>query len=36
MEKAPNPDPRTVWEASTVAEKQIQSLADCGLLRPKS
>jgi hypothetical protein len=36
MEKAPVPDPRTVWEASTVMEEQIQSLADRGLLRPKS
>jgi hypothetical protein len=36
MEKAPVVDPRTVWEASTVTEKQIQSLADRGLLRPKS
>jgi hypothetical protein len=35
MEKAPIPDPLTVWEASTVTEEQIQSLADCGLLRPK-
>jgi hypothetical protein len=34
MEKAPVPDPRTVWEASTVTEQQ--SLVDCGLLRPKS
>jgi hypothetical protein len=24
MEKAPVPDPRTVWEASTVMEEQIQ------------
>jgi hypothetical protein len=23
MEKAPNPDPSTVWEASTVTEGQI-------------
>jgi hypothetical protein len=36
MEKAPVPDPHTVWEASMVTEKQIQSLADRGLLRPKS
>jgi hypothetical protein len=36
MEKAPVPDPRTVWEASMVTEEQIQSLADRGLLRPKS
>jgi hypothetical protein len=36
MEKAPVPDPRTVWETSTVTEEQIQSLADRGLLRPKS
>jgi hypothetical protein len=34
MEKAPVPDPHTVWEASTVTEEQIQSLADRGLLRP--
>jgi hypothetical protein len=36
MEKAPVPDPCTVWEASTVTEEQIQLLADRGLLRPKS
>jgi hypothetical protein len=36
MEKAPIPDPRTVWEVSTVTEEQIQSLADRVLLRPKS
>jgi hypothetical protein len=36
MEKALVPDPRTIWEASTVTEEQIQSLADRGLLRPKS
>jgi hypothetical protein len=36
MEKAPIPDPCTVWEASTVTEEQIQSLADHRLLRPKS
>jgi hypothetical protein len=36
MEKAPVPDPRTVWETSTVTEEQIQSLANRGLLRPKS
>jgi hypothetical protein len=36
MEKAPIPDPRTVWKTSTVTEEQIQSLADRGLLRPNS
>jgi hypothetical protein len=36
MEKAPIPDPCTVWEASTMTEEQIQSLADRRLLRPKS
>jgi hypothetical protein len=36
MEKAPIPDPSTVWERSTVTEEQIQALADRGLLRPKS
>jgi hypothetical protein len=36
MEKAPVPDPRTIWETSTVIEEQIQSLVDRGLLRPKS
>jgi hypothetical protein len=36
MEKAPIPDPSTVWEMSTVTEEQIQSLADRGLLRPKA
>jgi hypothetical protein len=36
MEKTPIPDLRTVWEASTVMEEQIRSLADRGLLRPKS
>jgi hypothetical protein len=36
MEKAPIPDPRTAWETSTATEEQIQSLADRGLLRPKS
>jgi hypothetical protein len=36
MEQAPVADPHTVWEASTVTEEQIQSLADRGLLRPKS
>jgi hypothetical protein len=35
MEKAPIPDPSTVWETSTVTEEQIQSLANRGLLRPK-
>jgi hypothetical protein len=35
MEKVAIPDPRTVWEASTVTEEQIQSLVDRGLLRPK-
>jgi hypothetical protein len=35
MEKAPVPDPRTVWETSTVTEEQILSLADRELLRPK-
>jgi hypothetical protein len=36
MEKAPILDPRNVWEAPTVTEEQMQSLADRGLLRPKS
>jgi hypothetical protein len=36
MEKPAIPDPSTVWETSTVAEEQIQSLVDRGLLRPKS
>jgi hypothetical protein len=36
MEKAHIPDPSTAWEASTVMEEQIQSLADRGLLRPNS
>jgi hypothetical protein len=36
MEKALVPDPRTVWEPSTVKEEQIQALADRGLLRPKT
>jgi hypothetical protein len=36
MEKAPVLDPRTVWEPSTVAEEQIQALADRGLVRPKT
>jgi hypothetical protein len=36
MEKTPIPDLRTVWEASTVMEEKIRSLADRGLLRPKS
>jgi hypothetical protein len=36
MEKAPVPDPRTVWEPCTVTEEQIQALADRGLLRPKT
>jgi hypothetical protein len=36
MEKAPVPDPSTVWETSTVTKEQIQSLADHGLLRPKA
>jgi hypothetical protein len=36
MEKAAIPDPRTVWETSTVTEEQIQSLLDRGLLRPKA
>jgi hypothetical protein len=36
MEKAPVLDPCIVWEASRVTEEQIQSLADSGLLRPKS
>jgi hypothetical protein len=36
MEKPAIPDPSTVWETSTVTEEQIQSLVDCGLLRPKS
>jgi hypothetical protein len=35
MEKSVIPDPSTVWETSTVTEEQIQSLVDCGLLRPK-
>jgi hypothetical protein len=36
MEKPATPDPSTVWETSTVTEEHIQSLVDCGLLRPKS
>jgi hypothetical protein len=36
IEKAPIPDPSTVWETSTVTEEQIQSLTDRGLLRPKA
>jgi hypothetical protein len=36
MEKPVIPVPSTVWEPSTVIEEQIQSLVDCGLLRPKS
>jgi hypothetical protein len=36
MDKAPVLDARTVWELSTVAEEQIQALADRGLLRPKT
>jgi hypothetical protein len=36
MEKAPVPDPCTIWETSTVTREQILSLADRGLLRPKS
>jgi hypothetical protein len=35
MEKAAIPDLSTAWETSTVTEEQIQSLADCRLLRPK-
>jgi hypothetical protein len=36
MEKAPVPDPHTVWESSTVTEEKIQALADRRLLRPKT
>jgi hypothetical protein len=36
MEKPAIPDQSTVWETSTMTEEQIQSLFDCGLLRPKS
>jgi hypothetical protein len=36
MEKASIPDSSTVWETSAVTEEQIQSLADRGLLRPKT
>jgi hypothetical protein len=36
IEKPAIPDPRTVWETSTVTEERIQSLVDRGLLRPKS
>jgi hypothetical protein len=32
----PIPDPRTVWELSTMTEMKIQALVDCGLLRPKA
>jgi hypothetical protein len=31
----PIPDPRTVWEPSTMTETKIQALVDRGLLRPK-
>jgi hypothetical protein len=34
-EKPAIPDPRTVWDMSTVTEEQIQSLVDRELLRPK-
>jgi hypothetical protein len=30
------PDPRTVWESSTMVEAKIQALVDHGLLRPKA
>jgi hypothetical protein len=36
MQKEPIQDPRTVWETSIATEEQIQSLANCGLLRPKA
>jgi hypothetical protein len=36
MEKAVISDPSTVWETSTMTEKQIQSLVDHGLLKPKA
>jgi hypothetical protein len=36
MEKAPVPDPCTVWQTSTAMKEQVQSLADRGLVRPKS
>jgi hypothetical protein len=36
MEKPAIPNPNTVWETSMVTEEQIQSLVDCGLLRPKT
>jgi hypothetical protein len=36
MEKPAISDPSTIWETSMVTEEQIQSLVDCGLLRPKS
>jgi hypothetical protein len=29
------PDPRTVWESSTMTEVKIQALVDHGMLRPK-
>jgi hypothetical protein len=35
-EVSPIPDPRTVWVWSTMTEAKIQSLVDCGLLRPKA
>jgi hypothetical protein len=34
MEPAPIPVPHTVWEASVMAEEQIQALATHGLPRP--
>jgi hypothetical protein len=30
------PDPRTVWEPSTMTEAKIQALVNRGLLRPKA
>jgi hypothetical protein len=36
MEKALVSDLRIVWEPSAVTEEQIQALAYCGLLRPKT
>jgi hypothetical protein len=36
MEKAPILELHTVWEPSTVTKEQIQALATCGLLRPKT
>jgi hypothetical protein len=36
MEKAPILELHTVWEPSTVTDEQVQALATCGLLRPKT